>query len=204
MSLERIERLHPRNVHRIHVDYIKGLAFADVMQVSVNLGIPNCESKLAFLIMNAYECFIQRDCYDLTINPLVYTKCNKFRAANPRMEIDENSLYRQSEILALIDNAQINTLERIASFNELRYKKLNDEEGNIGLITNGKGLSMATIDIVESMHGKPANYLDFTISSTIEDVLYALDLMEYDTRVQVVFFNIFAGGGDTMRIAEGI
>lgn len=65
------------------------------------------------------------------------------------MEIDENSLYRQSEILALIDNTQINKLERIASFNELRYKKLNNEAGNIGLITNGKGLSMATIDIVE-------------------------------------------------------
>ena len=63
---------------------------------------------------------------------------------------------------------------------------------------------MATMDLVESLHGKPANYLDFTISSTIEDVLYALDLMEYDTRVQVVFMNVFAGGGDILRIAEGI
>ena len=94
MSLERIERLHPRSVHYIHVDYIKGLAFKDLMQVSVHLDIPNCESKLAFLIMNAYECFIQRDCYDLSINPLVFTKDKKFRAANPRMEIDESSLYR--------------------------------------------------------------------------------------------------------------
>lgn len=197
-------RLYPHSVHRILVDYIKGTDFADLMQVSRHLGLRDCESKLAFLIKNCYECFIQRDCYDLTINPLVYTKCHKFRAANPRMEIDENSLYRQSEILALIDNAQINTLERIASFNELRYKKLNNDEGNIGLITNGKGLSQATIDLIDQLHGKPANYLDFTISSSIEDVLQALDLMEYDERVKVVFFNIFAGGGDLQRIAEGI
>jgi len=65
MSLERVERLHPTSIYRIHVDYIKGLAFEDLMQVSRNIGLPDCESKLAFLIMNCYECFIQRDCYDL-------------------------------------------------------------------------------------------------------------------------------------------
>ncbi len=96
----------------------------------------------------------------------------------------------------MIDNAQVSDLERIASFNELRYKKLNDEDGNIGLITNGKGLSMATLDLISQMHGKPANYLDMFGSSSIEDILYALDLMEYDQRVKVVFVNIFGGASD--------
>lgn len=94
MSLERIMRLHPRELYILNVDFIKGLTFSELMKVSRNLGIPNCESKLAFLIMNCYECFVQRDCYDLLINPLVWTKCHNFRAANPRMEIDEASLYR--------------------------------------------------------------------------------------------------------------
>eukprot|EP00354_Favella_ehrenbergii_P003523 CAMPEP_0170471290 /NCGR_PEP_ID=MMETSP0123-20130129/13542_1 /TAXON_ID=182087 /ORGANISM="Favella ehrenbergii, Strain Fehren 1" /LENGTH=191 /DNA_ID=CAMNT_0010738855 /DNA_START=441 /DNA_END=1016 /DNA_ORIENTATION=- len=187
-------RLHPNSIHTIPIDYIKGLAFSDLLKVSRHLGLPDCESKLAFLIKNCYECFVQRDCFDLLINPLVWTKCHKFRAANPRMEIDENSLYRQAEILSLIDNAQINTLERIATFNELRYRKLNGQEGNIGLITNGKGMSMATLDLIEQLHGKPANYLDFTVSSSIEDILYALDLMQYDERVKVVLINIFGGG----------
>ena len=204
MSLERIMRLHPRELYILNVDFIKGLSFSELMKVSRNLGIPNCESKLAFLIMNCYECFVQRDCYDLLINPLVWTKCHKFRAANPRMEIDEASLYRQSEVLSQIDNAQVNTLERIASYHELRYKKLNNSEGNLGVITNGKGMSMATLDLIDQLHGKPANYLDFTISSTIEDILYGLDLMQYDERVKVVLINIFGGGLDIMRMAEGI
>ena len=204
MSLERIQRLHPDEVYYLHVDFIKGINFDELLKVSKDLGLPECESKLAFLIRNCYECFVQRDCFDILINPLIFTKCQKFRAANPRMEIDQNSLYRQSEILALDDNAQVNDLERIASFNELRYKKLNDDDGNIGLITNGKGLSMATLDLISSMHGKPANFLDLYGASSIEDILYALELMEYDTRVKVVFINIFGGALDIQRIAEGI
>lgn len=73
------------------------------------------------------------------------------------MEIDENSMYRQSEILALIDNSQVNRLERIASLHELRYKKVNDSDGNIGVISNGRGLSLATIDLLNLYHGKAAN-----------------------------------------------
>ena len=80
----------------------------------------------------------------------------------------------------MIDNAQVNHLERIASFHELRYQKLNELEGNIGLITNGAGLTSATIDLIHQLHGKPANRLDFTTASSIEDMLQALDLMEYD------------------------
>ena len=72
------------------------------------------------------------------------------------------------------------------------------------MITNGKGMSMATLDLVDQLHGKPANYLDFTISSTIEDILYGLDLLQYDDRVKVVLINIFGGGLDIMRMAEGI
>ena len=90
----------------------------------------------------------------------------------------------------------MNDLERIASFHDLRYKKMNSDEGNIGLITNGFGLSMATVDLLHMMHGKTANYMDLTIASQIEDIMYGLDLMEYDTRVKVILCNIFGGGAD--------
>ena len=95
-------------------------------------------------------------------------------------------------------------MERIANLFELRYKKLNGEDGNIGLITNGKGMSMATIDMVNILHGKAANYLDFNISNSIDDSLQALNLMDYDHRVKVLLINLFAGGSDLVRIAEGI
>lgn len=104
----------------------------------------------------------------------------------------------------MIDNSQQNALERIASFHDLRYKKLNSDEGKIGLITNGYGLSKATADLLVLMNGKVANYMDLTIASSIEDVLYGLDLLEYDSRVKVILFNIFGGGADVQRIAEAI
>ena len=90
----------------------------------------------------------------------------------------------------------MNDLERIASFHDLRYKKLNSSEGNIGLITNGFGLSMASGDLLHWMHGKTANYMDLSIASSIEDMMYGLDLLEYDSRVKVIFCNIFGGGAD--------
>ena len=90
----------------------------------------------------------------------------------------------------------MNDLERIASLHDLRYKKLNSDEGNIGLITNGFGLSMASSDLLHLMHGKTANYMDLSIASSIEDMLYGLDLMEWDVRVKVIFCNIFGGGAD--------
>ena len=145
---------------------------------------------------------MQHDCYNLMINPLIWTKSNQFRAASPFIEIDENSLYRQSEMLALHDNAQINKLERVASLNGLRYGKLNESAGNIGLITNGH--SLATMDMVDLCHGKPANWLDLHGSSSIEDMLYAIDLMQFDSRVKVVFINIFGGDLDISPISEGI
>jgi len=81
---------------------------------------------------------------------------------------------------------------------------LNNDEGNIGLITNGHGLSMASIDLLNMMHGKTANTMDLTIASSIEDMLYGLDLMDYDERVKVIFVNIFGGGADVQRLTEGI
>ena len=115
--------------------------------------------------------FVQRDCKLVEINPLVLTKDSDFRAANPSVIIDDNSLYRQSEMQQFADNSQVNILERIASLNDLNYEKINGEEGNIGLITNGYGLALATTDLLDQMHGKAANYLDLNGASSIEDVL---------------------------------
>ena len=135
------------------------------------MGLHGCDSKLAFLIKNCYECFIQRDCELIEINPLVCTNENHFRAANPSVIIDDHSLYRQSEMQEFADNSQDNILARIASLNDLRYEKINGDEGNIGLITNGYGLALATTDLLDQMNGKAANYFDLTGGGSIDDIL---------------------------------
>ena len=95
-------------------------------------------------------------------------------------------------------------LERIASLNDLRYEKINGDEGNIGLITNGYGLSLATTDLLDQMGGKAANYFDLTGGGSIDDILQGFDLMEYDKRVKVVLINLFGGILDIKPVAEGI
>ena len=95
-------------------------------------------------------------------------------------------------------------LERIASLNDLRYEKINGDEGNIGLITNGYGLALATTDLLDQMGGKAANYFDLTGGGSIDDILQGLDLMEYDKRVKVVLINLFGGILDIKPVAEGI
>lgn len=89
------------------------------------MNMPACESKLAFLIKNCFECFIQRDCSQILLNPVIFTKDRQFRAANPIIEIDDNSLYRQAEMYILDDSAQVENLQRIAALHNLKYVKIN-------------------------------------------------------------------------------
>ena len=87
---------------------------------------------------------------------------------------------------------------------ELQYTKMNDEDGDIGIITNGRGLAQATADLIHVLHGKAANLLSFSSGSAIEDTLYSLDLMEFDDRVNVIFINVFGGGFDILKLVDGI
>ena len=98
MEYYRARKLYPQDFHEIQVDYCKGVDFKELHTVAKKLGLVGCDSKLAFLIKNCYECFIQRDCKVIEINPLVWTKSKTFRAANPSIIIDDDSLYRQSEM----------------------------------------------------------------------------------------------------------
>ena len=106
MDLERITNLYPTDIHKIHIDFIQGIQYMDLLKVSYNLGFTNrsYKSKLASLINNCYKCYVQRDCQEVLINPLVLTKENNFRAPNPRLCIDDNAYYRQSEMLDLDDS----------------------------------------------------------------------------------------------------
>ena len=146
----------PKDVHRIYIDYTNGCNMTDLLEISKNLGIKRRASTLAFLVKNLYECFLQRDCANITINPLIFTKDRHFSAANPRITIDARSHYRQAEILAAFDMTQMSSQERYAHNCNLRYAS-RDRGGNIGMITNGHGASMALCDLIGAYGGKTAN-----------------------------------------------
>ena len=93
-SVKRIEALHPDSLHRLHIDPSKALDINELLVIGENLGISRRAHTLSFLVKNLFECFEQRDCESITINPLIFTKRKKFLAANPRITIDPRSHYR--------------------------------------------------------------------------------------------------------------
>ena len=169
-----------------------------------DIGLIGKESTFAFLLKNMYQCFIERDCEVIRVNPLILTKDGKFRAANPRVFIDNKAYFRQAEMTALFDHKQLSPKERIAKMAGLRYNELNWHTGKIGMICNGTGLSMATDDLVSLHGGKVTNYLDLDGDSTIEDAIEAFDLMEHDNRVKVTLVNIFAGVKNLEAFTKGL
>ena len=93
-ALNRIQALHPADIFELHIDQTKTIDIKELLVIGENLGIAARAHTLSFLVKNLFECFEQRDCENITINPLIYTKQKKFLAANPRITIDPRSHYR--------------------------------------------------------------------------------------------------------------
>lgn len=184
---------------------MRGVDLTDLYQVSQKMGLdPRYDGTMAFLVRNMFELFIVRDCSEVAIHPLILTKEGTFRAANPKMKIDSKSYYRQSELLSKFDFTQMDKLQRLAFSLNLRYEKIADPHGNIGLMTNGWGLSLATQSQLKEFGGATANHLDLYGDSTIEDVIEGLELLEEDPRVKIVMIHIFAGQLSLKPLAEGV
>lgn len=119
-----------------------------------------------------YECFIKRDASRILINPLVLTEDEDLVAANVRVIIDDNAIFRQQEMQMIRDYSQMSKTERIAQISDAKFVEINidDRVGNIGVISNGSGYSLATIDYLASIGGVPMNFSDIGGSFIIDQV----------------------------------
>ena len=137
-----------------------------------------------------YDCFVEKDCDMIEINPLVVTSDGQVLAADSKITIDDNAVFRQSEIKSEEDTSQHNYKERIAHSFNLNYIYIG---GNIGCLVNGAGLAMATMDIIKHYGGNPANFLDVGGSAEDEQMIEAIKLLSNDPEVDAIFINIFGG-----------
>ena len=136
------------------------------------------------------NCFLEKDCDLIEINPLVLTKDGHVLAADSKITIDDNALFRQKDLKAEEDTSQQNYKERIAHSFDLNYIYIG---GNIGCLVNGAGLAMATMDIIKLYGGNPANFLDVGGSAENEQMAEAIKLLNNDPEVDAIFINIFGG-----------
>jgi succinyl-CoA synthetase beta subunit len=137
-----------------------------------------------------YDCFIEKDADLIEINPLALLKDGTIVAADSKVTIDDNAVFRQPDLKAEEDLSQQNFKERIAKTYDLNYIYIG---GNIGCLVNGAGLAMATMDIIKHYGGNPANFLDVGGSAEGEQMVEAIKLLNNDPEVDSIFINIFGG-----------
>ena len=153
------------------------------------------------MFQSLIKVFFMYDCSLVEVNPLVIDGKGKIWAADSKINFDDNALYRHPELLKLQDPAFEDADEIEAKEKNLSFVKL---EGNVGCIVNGAGLAMATMDIVQLLGGKPANFLDVGGSSNPEKVLNALKIILRNSSIKAILINIFGGITRCDDIAQGI
>jgi succinyl-CoA synthetase beta subunit len=191
MDIEEVAASTPEKIIKQQVKPGDGLQpfQARVLAYGLNLE-PEVVKQFIPLVSKLYNLFMKYDCSLVEINPLVITKDKKLIALDGKINFDDNSLYRQKEIVEYRDLSEEETLEVEASKYNLNYIKL---DGNIGNMVNGAGLAMATMDIIKLAGAEPANFLDVGGGASAEMVENGFRIILSDKNVRGVLINIFGG-----------
>jgi len=191
VDIEELASSHPDEIARIVIDPLTGVLDYQARALAAHLGLNGTlASAAAGTLRGSYKLLMDRDCSMVEMNPLVVTADGRLVALDAKVSIDDNALFRQREFATLRDETQIDPLEREAAELGVSYVKMN---GNIGCLVNGAGLAMATMDIVKSMGGEPANFLDIGGGADEATIAGALRLLLRDPNVRVAWVNIFGG-----------
>lgn len=202
VEIETVAEETPEKILKVEVDPMLGVMPFQAREVGFKLGL-SVEQISAFtkIMMNLGRMFKECDLSLLEINPLVITKQGEIVCLDGKINIDDNALYRHSDLKMMRDASQEDERVNRAHEWELNYIPL---EGNIGCMVNGAGLAMATMDVIQLYGGKPANFLDVGGGATKERVAEALKIIRADENVKGILINIFGGIVRCDLIAEGI
>src|SRR5437764_6975454 len=202
MDVEEIADRDPSAIARLHIDALEGfqdfhgrrLAFDSKIASDVVRPVGAMLSKL-------YETFVEEDALLVEVNPLLVTGDREVVALDAKVTIDGNAVYRHPDAAAFRNVSAEDPQERMAKERNLTYVKL---DGNIGILGNGAGLVMSTLDVVAQAGGKPANFLDAGGGSKAEAITSAVEVILSDPKVKAVLFNIFGGITRGDEVARGL
>ncbi len=202
MEIEKVAEETPEQIFTEEIDPKVGLQPFQARKVAFNLGLSGEAFKNMVKFVNAvYAAYDGCDASLVEINPLFKTSDNKILAADAKVVIDNNSLYRHPDIAAMRDFDEEDPIEVEATRNDLNYVKLT---GNVGCMVNGAGLAMATMDIIKLSGGDPANFLDVGGSANAKRVEEGFRIILKDPNVKAILVNIFGGIVRCDRVAQGI
>jgi succinyl-CoA synthetase beta subunit len=202
VDIEEVAERSPDAIRRLVVDPRYGILPYQAYWLAANLYDDIKQQRAAASIMlRLYDAFVASGASLAEINPLITTPSGAVKAIDAKMNIDDNELFRRTDVAAMRDTSAEPPSETKARDADLTYIKL---DGNIGAVVNGAGLAMATMDLIKFYGGEPANFLDIGGSSSPDKVIAALDIITSDPAVQVILFNIFGGITRCDDVANGI
>ena len=202
VNIEEVAEENPDAIAREHVDPAFGLHPYQARKVVYEAGVDaDVALDVASILSTLYDLYEENDASEIEVNPVMITGDRDVVAADAVMNIDEDALFRQSDLADMAEASYEDDLERKAGEYGFDYVRLS---GNVGIIGNGAGLVMTTLDLVDYYGGAPANFLDIGGGAKAERVTQALDMVFSDPNVDSVVFNIFGGITRGDEVAKGI
>ena len=202
VDIEEVAEENPDAIAREHVDPAFGLHPYQARKVVYEAGVDaDVALDVASILSTLYDLYEENDASEIEVNPVMITSDRDVVAADAVMNIDEDALFRQPDLAEMAEASYEDDLERKAGEYGFDYVRLS---GNVGIIGNGAGLVMTTLDLVDYYGGSPANFLDIGGGAKAERVANALDMVFSDDNVDAVVFNIFGGITRGDEVAKGI
>jgi succinyl-CoA synthetase beta subunit len=202
MDIEEVAAKDPEAIARLHVDPLLGFQAFHGRRLAYEAELPaDVVRPVGALLAKLYDAFVAEEAMLVEVNPLVVLEDRSVKALDAKVTLDGNSLFRHADNAGLRNPSAEDEQERMASERGLIYVKL---DGDIGILGNGAGLVMSTLDVVAQFGGKPANFLDAGGGSKAEAITSAVEVILSDPKVKAVLFNIFGGITRCDEIARGL
>ncbi len=212
VDIEAVAEEDPDAIVRLHIDPVDGLSAATARAAAVDARIPDTAlDGVAGILVQLYRCFTEGDCDLAEINPLILKpsgpqelgpeKSGTVHALDAKVTLDDNAAFRHPEWDEFRAAEELDEREQLARTNGLQYIGL---DGTVGIIANGAGLAMSTLDVVNQVGGEAANFLDIGGGANADVMAAALEVINFDQNVKSIFINIFGGITRGDEVAKGI
>jgi len=203
VDIEEVAARTPEALAKLHVDPLVGFQPFQARWLCFSAGVddPDEQKQVVSMLGRLYEAFVGCDAMLCEVNPLIVTPTGEVKALDSKFTVDDNALFRHPDIAEMHDVEAADPQERRAREKHVTYVKL---EGEIGILGNGAGLVMSTLDVIDQVGGRPANFCDLGGGGDAEGVVDALEVITSDAEVKAILFNIFGGITRCDEVARGI
>jgi succinyl-CoA synthetase beta subunit len=203
VDIEEVAASSPEALARLHVEPLVGFQPFEARWLCFTAGVtdPAEQKQVIAIVEKLYAAFVGSDAMLCEINPLIVTPEGEVRALDSKFTVDDNALFRHPEIAEMRDLDALDPQERVAREKGVTYVKL---DGDVGILGNGAGLVMSTLDVIAQVGGRPANFCDLGGGGDAEGVVQALEVIANDPQVKGILFNIFGGITRGDEVARGI